>query len=497
MKRLKEVQPYRKKRWLQYRGIRFRSKPDTFNHPQLKFMISARPRGLLANSAGNLLTFSIGLLLSIYSFKAYRFSISEGIILSSFFLLWLLINYWRHIHYAGRDNEFRNILLHHAKAYSAFILLLVIFYLAFPFPLPGKKKILAFAVGFPALVITLNLLLENFLHRLKGGRNIKYALVAGTGSMAKKVETQLLAQKMNGYRIRGFINCTKHEECVVEQNKVVGSLNNINDFLKDNEVDEIVIALSGKPIQKIQDILSTADYHGIRVKYIPDYDDIFGSDYQVTRFGQIDALSIHRSPMDSASASLAKNCFDKIFSAFALLLLSPVFLLLAVLIKIDSRGPILYCPIRIGKSGKPFKLYKFRSMRENDESSGGKLSTSKNDPRITRLGKILRKYSLDELPQFMNVFQGYMSVVGPRPHRRYLNDQLQGCVTKYMIRHYVKPGITGWAQVNGWRGPTDTEEQKRQRTFHDLWYIEHWSLWLDIKIIILTALSKRASKGAF
>lgn len=149
------------------------------------------------------------------------------------------------------------------------------------------------------------------------------------------------------------------------------------------------------------------------------------------------------------------------------------------------------------KYSKPFKLYKFRSMKENDEALGGKLSTSKNDPRITRLGKILRKYSLDELPQFMNVLQGYMSVVGPRPHRRYLNQELQGCVIRYMIRHYVKPGITGWAQVNGWRGPTDTEEQKRQRTLHDLWYIKNWSFWLDIKIILLTVLGKKTSQGAF
>jgi putative colanic acid biosynthesis UDP-glucose lipid carrier transferase len=274
-------------------------------------------------------------------------------------------------------------------------------------------------------------------------------------------------------------------------------LNSINDFLLTNSVDEIVIALPGKPIQKIQEILSTADYHGIRVKYIPDYDDIFGSDYKVTRFGQIDALSIHRSPMDSVYASFIKNCFDRVFATVALLLLSIVLVLLMVLIKIDSRGPVFYCPIRIGKGGRPFKLYKLRSMKQNDESSGGKLSTSENDPRITRLGGILRKYSLDELPQFINVLQGYMSVVGPRPHRRYLDQHLQGCVTRYMIRHYVKPGITGWAQVNGWRGPTDTEEQKIQRTIHDLWYVQHWSIWLDIKIIILTILSKKASSGAF
>jgi exopolysaccharide biosynthesis polyprenyl glycosylphosphotransferase len=259
----------------------------------------------------------------------------------------------------------------------------------------------------------------------------------------------------------------------------------------------IFIALPGKPIQKIQNILSAADYYGIRVKYIPDYDDLFGTDYQITRFGQIDALSIHKSPMDSVYGSFVKNCFDKVFAAIVLVLITPLLLLLILLIKLESPGPFFYCPIRIGKGGKPFKLYKLRSMRENDESTVGKLSTAKDDPRVTRFGKILRKYSLDELPQFVNVLQGHMSVVGPRPHRRYLNQQLQGCVTRYMIRHYVKPGITGWAQVNGWRGPTDTEEQKRQRTLHDLWYIKHWSFLLDMKIIVLTIFGKKASQGAF
>jgi len=460
-------------------------------------MISVKPRGPLASSGGNKLTFFIGLLLLIYSFKAYGFSRLECVILASFFLLWLLINYWRSIYYTGRENEFRYILAHHARAYSVFIILVVIFYLLFPIPLPGKKKILAFAIGFPALGITLNFLLDSYLNRLKKSKNIKYALIAGTGSMAKKVETQLMAHKVNGYKIKGFINCTKHEECIVEQDKVIGSLNNINDFLKENAVDEIVIALSGNPTQKIQNILSTADYHGIRVKYIPDYGDLFGTDYQITRFGQIDALSIHKSPLDSRYGSFIKSCFDKVFAAITLLLLSPLLLSLIVLIKINSPGPVFYCPIRIGKGGKPFKLYKLRSMNVNDESSGGKLSTTKNDPRVTRLGKILRKYSLDELPQFMNVLQGHMSVVGPRPHRRYLSQQLQGCVTRYMIRHYVKPGITGWAQVNGWRGPTDTEEQKIQRTLHDLWYIRNWSFWLDMKIILLTVLGKKTGQGAF
>jgi len=460
-------------------------------------MISVKLKRILGGSARNMVTFVVAFLLLAYSFRTYGFSKSEGVILSGFFLIWVLVNYWRKIYYANRPTEFRYILGQHARAYLIFIVLAIVFYLLFPIAMPSKKKILAFAIGFPAIAITIDFLLGSLRRLLGSTRNVKYALIAGTGSMAKRVETQLMSHKVSGYKICGFINCAKHEECIVEQKKVIGSLQTINEVLMENPVDEIVIALPGKHIQKIQNILSTADYHGIRVRYIPDYDDLFGGDYRVTRFGEIDALSIHKSPVDSDYASLAKNCFDKVFAAVTMLFLSPLFLLIALLIKLESPGPVFYCPIRIGKGGKPFKVYKFRSMRENDTAAGGKLSTSKDDPRITRLGKKLRKYSLDELPQFMNVLQGHMSVVGPRPHRRYLNQHLQECVARYMIRQYVKPGITGWAQVNGWRGPTDTDEQKRQRTLHDLWYIKHWSFWLDIKIILLTILGRKTSQGAF
>ncbi|HEU0064834.1 MAG TPA: exopolysaccharide biosynthesis polyprenyl glycosylphosphotransferase, partial [Flavisolibacter sp.] len=234
-----------------------------------------------------------------------------------------------------------------------------------------------------------------------------------------------------------------------------------------------------------------------RVKYILDYQEVFGKNYKITRYGQIDAVNVRQLPLDGKISAFFKNCFDKMFSGLVLLFLSPLFLIISISIKLDTPGPVFYCPIRIGRAGKPFKLFKFRSMMENDACSGGTLSTKKDDPRITKLGKILRKYSLDELPQFINVFLGDMSVVGPRPHRRFLNQQLQESEGKYMIRHYVKPGITGWAQVNGWRGPTDTEEQKRQRTTHDLWYIENWSLRLDIKIIFKTLFNGKAHNNAF
>jgi exopolysaccharide biosynthesis polyprenyl glycosylphosphotransferase len=224
---------------------------------------------------------------------------------------------------------------------------------------------------------------------------------------------------------------------------------------------------------------------------------MFGVGRQPKSSNRLQVLDLRKCPLDNQYAAFAKSVFDKLFAFTAILLLLPLLLVLAVLIKLDSAGPVFYCPIRVGKNGRSFKVYKFRSMRENDSADGGTKSTEKNDPRISRLGAVLRKYSLDELPQLFNVLLGEMSIVGPRPHRKQLNQEFQVNVRSYMIRHYVQPGITGWAQVNGWRGPTVTSEQKTQRTQHDLWYIENWSFLLDLKIIWLTMFGRKTRENVF
>jgi lipopolysaccharide/colanic/teichoic acid biosynthesis glycosyltransferase len=190
-----------------------------------------------------------------------------------------------------------------------------------------------------------------------------------------------------------------------------------------------------------------------------------------------------------------KRCLDLVVAIPLFLILMPFFLILAIIIKLDSKGPVFYKPMRIGRLGKSFTMYKFRSMSKNDTS--GLLSTKKNDPRITRIGKYIRKSNIDELPQLINVIKGDMSLVGPRPHRTYLNALMREEVPDYMLRYYVKPGITGWAQAHGWRGPTETDEQKIQRTNYDMYYVKNFSFFLDLKIILLTAFSKKSRKNAF
>jgi putative colanic acid biosynthesis UDP-glucose lipid carrier transferase len=278
---------------------------------------------------------------------------------------------------------------------------------------------------------------------------------------------------------------------------VVTNLDNLKNYLSTQYVNGIIIALPFHEIESIKSIIKIADYHGTRVQFIPDYHDVFGEKFKTSQFGNLEVVNTRQLPLDNAYSGILKNFFDIVFSICILILLSPIFLIIGILVKLDSPGPVFYLPERIGKNGKPFRLNKFRTMNSCDNPKNGIKSTTVNDPRITKIGKFLRKYSLDELPQFINVLIGDMSVVGPRPHRIHLNQMMQESEEKYMVRHYYKPGITGWAQVNGWRGPLETSEQKKQRTNHDLWYLENWSFWLDVKIIFLTLFSSKTHKSSF
>jgi Undecaprenyl-phosphate glucose phosphotransferase len=460
-------------------------------------MIKSSPKHSALFLGSDMLSLFLTFLISVFIVNENKPGESEWILFIGFVVLWFLIGHKNKLYGIDMDSGFNNRAINYVRAYVILVVLVYIFYSLFPTFLPAKNVVLATILGLPVLGIPTNYLLINFIDKFKGvTQETKYTLVAGVGRTAGNFEKLLYKGNNAGRQIKGFIKC-KNEECFIRKDKIVGDLNDIDTYLRDNQVDELVIALPVKHSKKIKNIIAAADYHGVRVKYIPDFQGLFGDNYKITNEGKIVAVNVRQLPLDETNAFYLKNTFDKVFAASALIFLSPLFLLIALLIKLDSPGPVFYCPIRIGKAGRPFKIIKFRSMHQNDSAVGGTLSTQKNDPRITRIGRILRKYSLDELPQFINVVIGNMSVVGPRPHRSYLNQQLQASVDKYMIRHYFKPGITGWAQVNGWRGPTETFEQKSQRTYHDIWYMENWSFMLDIKIIFKTVFSKKAHKSAF
>lgn len=445
---------------------------------------------------------SVLVLAFIGSFYYYQLQHYQGLawlILTSLSLMWLVISHIRKLYSSDLHNGIKARLINYSKSYLIFgAIIAAIIFLNTEFFIAVDKLLMTFAFGFLIFDILVNVVVIFIISKLRRKpENLKHTLIAGVGDLAANISSQLKSNPDFGYEITGFLRCNG-EECKVNSKEVVGTVDDIKSYLNNNSVDEILIALpyesSGK---RIQHIIREADHEGVRVSYVPDYQGLFGINSKYDHDGQLNTINVRQLPLDEIYAAIEKATFDFIFSAVVLILISPILLAIAILIKLDSPGPVFYCPIRVGKGGRNFKLYKFRTMLVNDAATNGTLSTQKNDPRITRVGRVLRKYSLDELPQFLNVLLGDMSVVGPRPHRNFLNQQMKEHVDKYMLRYYFRPGITGWAQVNGWRGPTETEEQIAMRTNHDLWYIENWSFLLDLKIIWMTIFGRKVHNNAF
>ena len=437
--------------------------------------------------------------LSELFFQQNNYDGLEGMALAMAILLWAGISYVRRLYKLNLNNGFTHRMISYSKTYLIFsIAVLFTAYFGLSFPIPVSKTLLSFLLVFLALNIVVNTVIVNIISRWRRrSANLKSTLVVGVGDLAVKISSYFESNPDFGFRIKGYLK-TKDEEPKVSPSKVLGTVKDFAAYLEQNTTDEIIIALPHKSrSKKIRNIVAQADRYGIRMSFLPDYQGLFGRHFKIIHDGDLDAINVRSLPLDEFYPLVEKGIFDFVFSLVALFFLFPVLLCIAIWIKFDSPGPVFYCPVRVGRGGKPFKIYKFRTMYENDLVFGGTRSTTKGDLRITKIGSVLRKYNLDELPQFLNVLFGDMSVVGPRPHRIHLNQHMRELYDKYMLRHYFKPGITGWAQVNGWRGPTENDMQVIQRAAHDLWYIENWSFLLDLKIIWQTMFSKRAYQNAF
>lgn len=461
-------------------------------------MIRSDRRLTLLYAAGDFLTLVAAFAgVNLYYRLQSAITNQDYLYLVTLIFIWIFItsrnkNYYLHLH-----NGLKYRLKNHLKSHFEIIAILCLLYLVLGIPQGyTKNQFITFLLGFPAVNMIVNYLIFSIVRfmRMKG-KNVRKALVIGAGRVGVHIDNYFRQNPDFGYRIIGFLDDNPEDSDL--QYQIIGRISEMDKVLKERKVDEVIIALPTHLDEKIQYVADKADYHGIRVRLVPDYFRLLGRNYKTTSFGDMPIINIREISLDRFRFASLKRVCDIAFSAMALIMLAPLFLVLAILIKWESAGPVFYCPIRLGQGGRQFKLYKFRSMYQNDAAVAGKASTTKDDPRVTRIGRVIRKYSLDELPQFINVLIGDMSVVGPRPHRIYLNEVMQREVDNYMIRHYLKPGITGWAQVNGWRGPTDTEEQRNNRTAHDLWYVENWTPILDIKIIFLTVFSEKTHKAAF
>jgi len=312
--------------------------------------------------------------------------------------------------------------------------------------------------------------IKNFLTYIrKRGINIKKILVIGAGNTGLDLYKTVLKSPNYGYQIVGFLDDRKVE---IVGEKYLGKIDELKNILENKVVNEVIIALPNSKTDILKRIIEICEYYTKRVRIIPTYAQIISERFVLSRFDKFPVLTIRSVKLNDVEARIIKRLFDTVISIF---LIFTVFIwlfpIIIILIKFDSPGSAFFSIERWGRDNKKFNIYKFRSMFKNVPTKypdGKHVQTTKNDSRITRVGKYLRKFNIDELPQIFNVLKGEMSLVGPRPHSTPLNQQARSEVPHYMVRHFVKPGLTGWAQVNGYRGETKTVEAMQKRIEYDI-----------------------------
>lgn len=367
---------------------------------------------------------------------------------------------------------------------SILYLLFVISY--FPFAksaLFSGTAIAIYMVTITAIISVLKLLFFYYLkkYRIITGSNVRRAIIVGYTPESIALRELFDTRIDYGYHFMGYFSDSNvHPE-------INGNLASLESFITNNGVDEIYCSLNELSDDQLKDLVEYADLNNKTIKFIPDSKDIFSKNLRIDYYELFPVLSLQRTILHEPLIKGFKRAFDIIFSILVIVfVLSWLIPILAILIKLESNGPIFFKQGRPGIDEEEFFCYKFRSMRVNKTTEK---EASKNDPRVTKIGRFLRKTSMDELPQFINVLVGDMSVVGPRPHLWSQNKIYGQRIKKYMVRHYVKPGITGLAQVRGFRGEIETDEDMINRIKFDVFYIENWSFMLDLKIIVQTVIN--------
>ena len=344
---------------------------------------------------------------------------------------------------------------------------------------PDFSRIMLFLL---ALVGTIMGIIERFIIRsiLKKirieNRNLKHILIVGDNDLAFTFARKIRNNPYLGFDISGFLGRSDRVGLEVEGSKIIGAFKDLDYVLDHHTYDRVVLAIPLKYYYKINELVESCERVGIKAEIIPDYIRYFPAQPSVDMIEDIPIINIRYVPLDDAFNRFIKNLSDYIIAVIAIIITSPIMIITAIAIKLTSPGPIIFKQERIGFHGKPFEMYKFRSMKvqnPDDEKSGW---TTKDDPRKTRIGDFIRKTSIDELPQFFNVLKGDMSVVGPRPERPYFVDEFRKEIPKYMVKHQVRPGITGWAQIHGCRGDTSI----KKRIEYDIEYVENWHMGLDL-----------------
>ncbi len=358
----------------------------------------------------------------------------------------------------------------------------------------SRRLVIIFYIPTNVLMVFERGFIRSFLMSIRTkGYNQKHVLLIGYSRAAEGYIDRVKQNPEWGYNIRGILDDHKERGYCYNGVKVIGTISNLHMILEMNVLDEIAITLSIKEYEHLEAIVNDCEKSGVHTKFIPDYNNFIPTIPYIEDLQGLPVINIRHVPLTELHNAYIKRIVDIFGAIFGIMVFSPVMIVTAILVKLTDGGPIIYAQERVGLHNKPFKMYKFRSMAVQKPSEEKSKWTTPNDPRVTAVGRFIRKTSIDEMPQFFNVLSGNMSLVGPRPERPFYVEKFREEIPHYMIKHQVRPGLTGWAQVNGFRG--DTSIQKR--IDHDLYYIENWTLGFDFKIMFLTIFKGFINKNAY
>jgi putative colanic acid biosynthesis UDP-glucose lipid carrier transferase len=421
------------------------------------------------------------LLLFPYFFKG----LSIDFLYFGIFLLtsWVVISFFTRFYQVFRFTTPVEILSKITKQAVFFTFVIIAFFPFYKKAIFSGKAILLYILVLFSIIILLKTALFYYLkkYRLSTGNNYRNVVIVGFTDEAINLKTIFDERDDYGYRFKGYFSDKKKNE------KIIGKTNLLPSFCLENKIDEIYCSLNEISNEQMKYLVEFSDENKIEIKFIPDSTVVFSKNFKTNYYELFPVLTLQKTPLHDPTIQVIKRTFDIIFSLLIVVcVLSWLTPLLALLIKLESKGPVFFKQSRPGINEEEFSCYKFRSMKLNGLTE---TEASKNDPRVTKIGRFIRKTSIDEIPQFFNVLIGEMSVVGPRPHLWSQNVAYGNKVKKYMVRHYVKPGVTGLAQVKGFRGEIETDDDMINRIKFDVFYIENWSFIMDVKIIIQTVVN--------
>ena len=436
------------------------------------------------------LKFESGLLLSDEGLPVQTYMTALYFLVPGYLILYSKLDLYNTRRASGRKRELLNVIK--ANTLGAVIFMVVLYMIN----QPDFSRQMIFI--FWGVCICLETAVRNMMRALmmfwwKKGYNLKYVLLVGYSGSAESYINKVLLNPQWGYVIRGILDDNTERGTDYKGIKVLGTIDNLPLILPENKLDEIAITLPLGQYGRLKEIVKLCEKSGVHTKFIPDYDGIIPNRPYTEDIQGLPVINIRRVPLNNTINSVVKRLVDIVGSAVGIVLSSPIMIVSAILIKTTSKGPVIFAQERVGLHNKPFQMYKFRTMIEQTEAEEAKGWTTKDDPRVTKVGKFLRRTSLDELPQLFNILFGQMSLVGPRPERPQFVEKFREEIPRYMIKHQVRPGLTGWAQINGLRGDTSIEK----RIEHDLYYIENWTLEFDIKILLLTIFRGFINKNAY